>query len=792
MKIQDRLNGRTILIWGYGREGKSTENFIKTHCQVKSLEIFEGAEEDIDAEKYDYIIKSPGIAPKKPNPKYISQTKLFMEEFRDRVVGITGTKGKSTTSSLLYHVLRECYGGSSFLVGNIGFPCLDHYDDITEDTIVVYELSCHQLSDLEFSPHVAVFLNLYEDHLDRYITKENYFNAKKNITIHQNESDFLFYGNDVPPIDTPAQKHLIRFDEAMDLDMKLRGDHNRFNATFVYKIATEVFGLDNDKVKAAIESFEGLRHRLEFVGNIGGVDYFNDSISTIPQATIQAIGSIKNAHTILIGGMERDIDYTCLIDYIQAHQELTYIFMYKSGRRIFDSVGNLPCCFYEEDLEKAVELAKAMTPEGCACVLSPAAASYGYFKNFEERGDCYCALVRREAGNNMNASSEKSSTSLVFTGDIGFDRYMEGRWKDPGLLSEDLRNLLKSADHVITNVEGPIMEGSKNTENEGAKQLLHFMDPEVGDFLKGIGSDIWNICNNHIMDAGSEGIFSTLEEAKKHGVKTIGAGENIDAARVPVILPEAGGIGMFGVGYQRACRVAGEDKPGCFSWSDLDTIQRVINDIKSRCRWCIVVAHAGEEFTPLPSPYTRERYLKYLEMGADIVVAHHPHVPMNYETVGDKVIFYSLGNFIFDTDYQRSQFNTEKGLVVKLNFTESAFDFESYGIDIIRGDERIEIGDLPVIYQDVQEEEYKLLAPLSAKMLVAATKRQMTYLNPARFKDATEEEWAEHFAEPLRTGRVPGETLDFAIICPLAEREKEQDWKKSKHQDIVDYIQKQM
>ncbi|MBR3057218.1 MAG: CapA family protein [Clostridiales bacterium] len=392
----------------------------------------------------------------------------------------------------------------------------------------------------------------------------------------------------------------------------------------------------------------------------------------------------------------------------------------------------------------------------------------------------------------MNASSEKSSTSLVFTGDIGFDRYMEGRWKDPGLLSEDLRNLLKSADHVITNVEGPIMEGSKNTENEGAKQLLHFMDPEVGDFLKGIGSDIWNICNNHIMDAGSEGIFSTLEEAKKHGVKTIGAGENIDAARVPVILPEAGGIGMFGVGYQRACRVAGEDKPGCFSWSDLDTIQRVINDIKSRCRWCIVVAHAGEEFTPLPSPYTRERYLKYLEMGADIVVAHHPHVPMNYETVGDKVIFYSLGNFIFDTDYQRSQFNTEKGLVVKLNFTESAFDFESYGIDIIRGDERIEIGDLPVIYQDVQEEEYKLLAPLSAKMLVAATKRQMTYLNPARFKDATEEEWAEHFAEPLRTGRVPGETLDFAIICPLAEREKEQDWKKSKHQDIVDYIQKQM
>ena len=785
MKIKDILQDRAILIWGYGREGKSTENFIKTHCQVKSLEIFEGKEEDIDPDKYDYILKSPGIAPKKPNPKYISQTKLFMQEFRGQTIGITGTKGKSTTSSMLYHVLRECYGGSAFLVGNIGFPCLDHYDEITDDSLIVYELSCHQLSDLEFSPHVAVFLNLYEDHLDRYITKENYFNAKKNITIHQEAGDFFFYGNDVPEIDTRAEKHLIRFDEAMDLNMKLRGDHNRFNATFVYQIATMVFGLDSDKVKAAIETFEGLRHRLEFVGNIGGIDYYNDSISTIPQATIQAIGSIRNTHTVLIGGMERDIDYSSLIDYIRAHQDLTYIFMYKSGRRIFDSVGDLPCCFYVDDLASAVSMAKEKTLEGSACVLSPAAASYGYFKNFEERGDAYCALVRGSA-------DEKKTTSLVFTGDIGFDRYMEGRWKDPALLSDELRALLKSADHVITNVEGPIMAGTKNEENSGAKQLLHFMDPEVGDFLKDIGSDIWNICNNHIMDAGPDGIYSTLEEAKKRGVQTIGAGENIDAARIPVILPEAGGIGMFGVGYQRACRVAGEEKPGCFSWSDLDAIRRVISDIKSRCRWCIVVAHAGEEFTPLPSPYTRERYLKYLEMGADIVISHHPHVPMNYETVGDKVIFYSLGNFIFDTDYQRSQFNTEKGLVVKLNFTESAFDFESYGIDIVRGDERIEIGELPVIFQDVQEEEYKLLAPLSAKMLVAATKRQMTYLNPARFKDATEEEWAEHFAEPLRTGRVPGETLDFAIICPLAEREKDQDWKKSKHQDIVEYIQKQM
>jgi hypothetical protein len=196
---------------------------------------------------------------------------------------------------------------------------------------------------------------------------------------------------------------------------------------------------------------------------------------------------------------------------------------------------------------------------------------------------------------------------------------------------------------------------------------------------------------------------------------------NIDEARKPVIIDEAGGIGMFGVGYQRACRKADIDKPGCYSWSDLEAIQKTIDDIKSKCRWCIVVAHAGEEFTPLPSPYTRERYLKYLEMGADIVVGHHPHVPMNYETVGDKIIFYSLGNFIFDTDYQRSQHKTEYGIIIKLNFTENEFNFEPMGLKILRGDEHIVKHQLPEIFQDVQEEDFNLLSPLSAKMHIEAT-----------------------------------------------------------------------
>ena len=386
----------------------------------------------------------------------------------------------------------------------------------------------------------------------------------------------------------------------------------------------------------------------------------------------------------------------------------------------------------------------------------------------------------------------KKTTSLAFTGDIGFDRYMYGKWEDENLIADSVLNFLHSADHVIANVEGPVAPVEQNTTKDGVQQLLHTIEPDAVKVLNNMHADIWNICNNHIMDAKEYGIRSTLDIAKENGVQTIGAGMNIDEARKPVILDEAGGIGMFGVGYQRACRKADIDKPGCYSWSDLDAIQETINDIKSKCRWCVVVAHAGEEFTPLPSPYTRERFHRYLEMGADIVVAHHPHVPMNYETVGDKVIFYSLGNFIFDTDYQRSQFNTELGLLVKINFTDDSFTWEPMGLRIERGLEHIVETPLPRIFADVQEDEYKLLAPLSAKVLVAATKRQMTYLHPEEFKNATEEQWKEHFAIPLRTGRVPGETLDFFIICPLAQEADNEEWKKSKLEEVKEYMLEQL
>ena len=362
---------------------------------------------------------------------------------------------------------------------------------------------------------------------------------------------------------------------------------------------------------------------------------------------------------------------------------------------------------------------------------------------------------------------------------------------DEDLVSADIRKVLEDSDHVIINVEGAVISDGELV-SAAEMRLMHTIDPDSVAFLQSLPADIWNICNNHIMDAGPEGLKSTLEKARAIGVQTIGAGMDLDEAARELYLDEAGGIGIFAVGYQRGCKPAGPDKAGCLDWGDFDTIGETIRRIKSKCRWCILVSHGGEEFTSLPSPYTRDRYLKYLEMGVDIVVCHHPHVPMNYEYVGDKAIFYSLGNFIFDTDYQRAQYNTEKGVVLSLNLTEDGFDFDAYGIEIDREHEKVVSAELPLIFEDVQEDEYVKLAPLSAKAFVEANKKQQIFLYPDKYADADEATWEENFSNPMRSGRVPGEALDFQIICPFAKTADEGEWKKSKLENVKKYILEQL
>ena len=385
---------------------------------------------------------------------------------------------------------------------------------------------------------------------------------------------------------------------------------------------------------------------------------------------------------------------------------------------------------------------------------------------------------------------KKSKTSIVFTGDIGFDRYMDRKWEDEDLLSEDVLDFFRRADHTCANVEGALTDAA----DDGSRGVFfHSMNPEATRVLQKIGADIWSIGNNHTMDAGREGVLSTKRIASELGCRTFGAGMNEVEASEPVYLEEAGGIGMFGVSYMAECIPATATDPGIFRWDDMGYIAKRIREVKSRCRWCIVVAHGGEEFTSLPSPYTRDRYLKFLELGADVVVGHHPHVPENYELFENgKAIFYSLGNFIFDTDYQRVHLYADLGVLLKLTFTEEAMDFEAMGIQILRGEERIVKAPLPEVFTNIPAEEYDLLAPLSAKAFVAEDMRKMIYLEPERFTDAPREVWDRYFFSQEPDGYFEGAHMDFGIIVPFSEKAEAGLWKKSRLEQVKQYILRQL
>ena len=380
----------------------------------------------------------------------------------------------------------------------------------------------------------------------------------------------------------------------------------------------------------------------------------------------------------------------------------------------------------------------------------------------------------------------KDAVSLVFTGDIGFDKYMENKWEDENLLSEQVLDFFRSADHTVINVEGALMENAKDDGSRGV--LFHSMNPAAISLFRKIGADIWSIGNNHAKDAGVDGIRSTWSQAEKHGVRAMGVGVDLNQASQPVYLEEAGGIGMFCVTYHKTDYPATDTTPGIFSWEEFDLIRQRIRQIKSKCRWCIVVAHGGEEFAPLPNPYTREIYLKYLSLGADIVVGHHPHVPQNYELFDNKAIFYSLGNFIFDTNYQRAHPNTELGVLLKLKLTKEKMTFDALGIQVLRGEERIDAAPLPDIFSHIPAAEYALLLPLSVAAFVAEERKKMIFLQPHRFTDASEEVWNGYFFSSEPESYRHNSHNDFFTLIPIAETAEEGEWKESKLETVKEYI----
>lgn len=383
----------------------------------------------------------------------------------------------------------------------------------------------------------------------------------------------------------------------------------------------------------------------------------------------------------------------------------------------------------------------------------------------------------------------KKETSIIFTGDIGFDRYFDQKWKDEELLSKEIYDYFATADHVVANVEGALCDIDPASDPGGKGIFCHMMSPEAVDVFDKMHADIYNFANNHTMDAGRPGIEQALALTKKKGIATVGCGMNIEDAAKPHYIEEAGGIGIIGVGYQPTCVPATETEPGNFPWNDYERIGKALQEIKKEHKWAVIIVHGGEEFESMPMPHIREHHLKYCELGADVVVGHHPHVPQNYEILPDgKLIFYSLGNFIFDTDYQRAQINTDRGVLLKLFFTEDKVTFEGFGTKLLRGPEHVVAGELPDIFTEISAEDYERLIPLGAKAFVHAEKARRSFLHPDRYANATEEDWADYFAGNRELKRSRPDLMNFDITLAEAAKEPEGAWKDTKYEKIANYL----
>jgi len=451
--ITNALKGRKIIILGFGKEGVSSYRFLRRHfpdmhitvadgnANLKTdefvdpkLTIIKGTGYDQGLNEYDLIMKTPGISLNHLNyfietERITSQTDLFLQACHKQVVGITGTKGKSTTASLIYHILKSA-GRKTVLAGNIGIPFFDIVEQLEEDTIVVAELSAHQLEFIHRSPDYAVLLNLYQEHLDHFNSFNNYQIAKLNITRYQEDRQFLVYNGDddhIPnliksyglnrdrcifgsnPQDGPyacCRDSIIHFaisghvEDEYDLTHyhNLPGRHNFYNIMAALAVCRRL-KLTHDQIMHGLNTFHGLPNRIELVGNYHGLTFYNDSISTIPEATVAAVKALRRVETLILGGYDRGIEYGLLLDFFKENPMTNIAFTGPAGERILNewkaSETPLPENYIlENDFRKIIQFAIEKTEKGKIVLLSPAAASYDQFKNFEERGRVFCQLVK--------------------------------------------------------------------------------------------------------------------------------------------------------------------------------------------------------------------------------------------------------------------------------------------------------------------------------------------------------------------------------------------------------------
>ena len=408
-----------IAIAGYGLEGEQNYLYYRAlgydvtivdEKESPDRPIPEGAKTLLgegvfsSLEGYDKVIRTAGLSPKKITTDGIiwSATNEFFEKSPAPIIGVTGTKGKGTTSSFIYEILKAA-GKDVHLVGNIGVPALEALPELTAESIVVYELSSFQLWDIKKSPHVAVVLPIEPDHLDVHENMEDYIAAKANIARHQSESDILIFNKDNDIAKSIAQlaagtkveyPFLI---EEFESAVNLPGKHNIENASAAIA-ACRVFDIDNIAITQGLKAFKGLPHRLQFVATIENASFYDDSISTTPGSVIAAIHAFSGKPIVLIlGGHEKGADYTELMKL--CHDEQVTVIAMGANR---DKLGELCAAHGVEygvepsEMRGVVHRAKmeAMAKDSVV-ILSPAAASFDMFKNYADRGDQFIAAVNQ-------------------------------------------------------------------------------------------------------------------------------------------------------------------------------------------------------------------------------------------------------------------------------------------------------------------------------------------------------------------------------------------------------------
>ncbi len=456
------LTGKKVLVIGLARTGVATSLFCVRHgAHVTAVDTRPEAElTDASAKLraagvalclggytneilagHDLVIPSPGVpasadilkAAFAKNIPVWSEIELADHFLNGRLIGITGSNGKTTTTSLIEHILKNS-GFSTVLAGNIGTPLIDVVEKTTDETVTVAELSSFQLELIEtFRPNISVFLNLTPDHLDRHGSMEAYGAAKARIFEKQTAADFAVLNAD-DPASTPyaptkpkvfwfsrkqrvAQGAFLRGDEIVfrrdgeeevvlrASEIPLPGAHNLENVLAAVA-ATRLAGAQPAEIAKAIRSFAGVEHRLEFVAELGGVRYYNDSKATNVDATVKALDAFPGKILIILGGKDKGSDYTVLQAPLREKAILAML-IGAAAQKIESQIAGSVAIERAGTLERAVEIASHTAHPGDTVLLAPACASFDQFENYEHRGRVFKQLVHELRNHTAHTASGK-------------------------------------------------------------------------------------------------------------------------------------------------------------------------------------------------------------------------------------------------------------------------------------------------------------------------------------------------------------------------------------------------